>query len=132
MKYAPLSFLVMMTSFPVVPAATAQTSRTATQELQVVEAKLCRAIRNRVVEDEDSSFARDSKVFLWIRTSGGMNGSISVSWKNGSYVHETSLPIGGSPWRTWASKIVRMSGDWEVTISDEKQTVLQEKRFKVR
>src|SRR5437016_538842 len=106
---------------------TAQTNDTTSEAVRVVDMKLCRAIRNRAVEDEDSTFALNSNVFLWVQTSGGVNNRISVTWKNGAYSHSTLLTIGRSRWRTWASKVVRMPGEWSVTVTDEKDSVLKEK-----
>jgi hypothetical protein len=40
--------------------------------------------------------------------------------------------LGGSTWRTWASKIVRVAGEWTATVTDEQGTVLEEKRFEVK
>ena len=100
--------------------------------LQVVDTKLCQTIKDRVVLDEDSTFALNSKVFLWMETNGGANCQITVTWERGTYTHSTNLTIGGNRWRTWASKIVRASGEWRVTITDEHGKVLNEKRFIVK
>ncbi len=132
MKYISVISIIGAVLFLMVPSLQAQTIKQGSDQLQVADVKLCHAIKDRVVEDEDSTFVLNSKVFLWIRTTGGTHHKITVTWKTGSYTHSTTLMIGGSPWRTWASKIVRAKGDWIVTVIDEKQTTLQEKRFTVR
>ena len=132
MKCIALCFLAGAALFCAAATLNAQTVDSSSNNLQVVDAKLCHAIKNRVIEDQDSTFVRNSKVFLWLQTAGGAHSQISVTWKNGLYTHITTLMIGGSPWRTWASKIVRTGGDWGVTITDEKQNIIQEKRFHVK
>ncbi|HEV8539418.1 MAG TPA: DUF2914 domain-containing protein [Bacteroidota bacterium] len=112
--------------------AAAQTDDTTDAGVQVVESRLCRAVKNRVVEDEDSTFMLNSKVFLWLRTTGGAGSQLTVTWRSGTYEHTTTLLLGGSTWRTWASKIVRVAGEWTATVTDERGTVLEEKRFEVK
>ena len=112
--------------------AMGQMSNTSAESLRVVDAKLCRAVRNRVVEEEDSTFALGSNVFLWLQTTGGTKRTITVTWKNGLYTHATMLTIGANRWRTWASKVVRISGEWTVTITGENGEVLHERHFQVK
>ncbi|MDI6765971.1 MAG: DUF2914 domain-containing protein [Bacteroidota bacterium] len=100
--------------------------------IQIIDAKLGKDVKDRMIVDEDSSFAPESKVFLWLKVIGGTNETVVVIWKQNASVHETKLPIGGSPWRTWASKTAYKSGNWTVTITDNDGKVLKELNFIVQ
>lgn len=99
--------------------------------IQLVDAKLGEDVKDRMIVDEDTTFALNSKVYLWIKVSGGTNEEIIVTWKVGEVKHETKLTIGGSPWRTWAVKTAFKLGDWTVTVTDNTGNVLKEMSFKV-
>jgi len=99
--------------------------------IHIVDARLGRNIRNRMVVADKATFPKNSNVYLWMRLIGGYSKQIIVTWKTGSYSHNTTLMVGGNPWRTWASKIVRRSGDWTVTVSDAAGNVLKKMSFKV-
>jgi hypothetical protein len=62
---------------------------------------------------------------------GSSMAKVVVTWKGGGDSLSTALAIGGSPWRTWAYKTVRNSGDWTVEVADSIGTVLKELSFKV-
>ncbi len=100
--------------------------------LQVIDARLGKDIKDRSIAEEDSSFAKDSKVFIWMKFTGGASGQITVTWKTGEYSHSTTLSIGGSPWRTWASKTVSKTGEWTVSVTDSSGNVLKEMKFGVK
>jgi hypothetical protein len=105
---------------------------TKTEGIQLIDAKLGKDVKDRIIADEDTTFALNSKVFLWLKTSGGSNEEITVLWKHGAVAHETKLTIGGSPWRTWAVKTAYKAGDWSVTVTDKEGKVLKEMNFKVK
>jgi hypothetical protein len=105
---------------------------TKTEGIQLIDAKLGKDVKDRMIADEDTTFALNSKVFLWLKTSGGANEEITVLWKHGAVAHETKLTIGGSPWRTWAVKTAYKAGDWSVTVTDKEGKVLKEMSFKVQ
>lgn len=109
-----------------------QESELKSKEIQIVDAKLGKDVKDRTIVDEDSTFTLDSKVFLWLKVVGGTNETVVVIWKQNASVHETKLSIGGSPWRTWASKTAYKSGYWSVTITDNDGKVLKELNFKVQ
>ena len=112
----------------------AQDSTKASQpshELQVVDARLGKDVKDRMIADEDSVFAKGSKVFLWMKLTGGASDNITVEWKTGSFTHNTTLVVGGSPWRTWASKTASKSGQWTVVVTDGSGRVLKEVEFRV-
>jgi len=99
--------------------------------LQIVDARLGKDVKDRAITDEDSSFVKNSKVFIWMKVSRGSSDQITVTWKTGDYSHSTTLTIGGNPWRTWASKTVSKAGEWTVSVADSSGNVLKEMKFKV-
>ena len=101
-------------------------------DLQIVEARLGKDVKDRAISGEDSTFQKNSKVFLWMKLLGGNSDQITVTWKSGNYSHPTTLIIGGSPWRTWASKTVGKTGDWTVTVTNGEGKMLKEMKFKVQ
>jgi hypothetical protein len=100
--------------------------------IRLVNAKLGKEIKDRMIVDEDSSFTVNSKVYLWLKVTGGNNEEITITWKNGELTHETKLTLGGSPWRTWAEKTLYKPGDWTVTVTDKAGQILKEISFKVQ
>jgi len=111
---------------------TAQDSQAQSKTIQVVDAKLGKDVKDRVLVDEDSTFALNSKVFLWLKVTGASSEVLTVTWKQGEKSYTTTLNIGGSPWRTWANKILAKPGDWTVSITDAAGNVLKEMSFKVQ
>ena len=99
---------------------------------QVVDAKVGANVQDRMIVDENTTFLLNSKVFVWLKITGATSETITVKWANGNLTHETQLPIGGTPWRTWANKTVAKAGDWTVTITDASGKVLKELTFKVQ
>lgn len=100
-------------------------------QMKINEAKLGKDVQNRVVTEEATSFALQSKVFVWVKTSGG-TGELTANWKNGNHSHTSTLTIGGDPWRTWAYMTAYSAGQWTVSITDDKGTVLKEMTFTVQ
>jgi len=105
---------------------------TKSEGIQLVDAKLGKDVKDKMIADEDTIFALNSKVFLWLKLSGGANEEITVTWKHATVTHETKLTVGGSPWRTWAVKTAYKTGDWSVTVTDKEGKVLKEMNFKVQ
>ena len=110
----------------------AQDSTASGGGIQVTEAKLGTNVEQRELTGEDSSFAVNSKVFLWMKTTGGSSDQLTVTWKSGDLSYSTTLLIGGSPWRTWATKTATKAGDWTVTVTDASGNTLKEMSFKVQ
>jgi len=123
-----LFMLVLILALAAIPSTV-----TARQEgtISVVDSKLGTDVQNRTIVGEDSTFALNSKVFLWLKIAGGNAETIKVTWKHESFTRETELTIGGDPWRTWANKNLTATGEWSVTVTDSKGTVLVEKKFTV-
>jgi hypothetical protein len=127
--------LVIMTVFCLVifnSLLTAQESKAMSKDIQIVDVKLGKDVKDRVLVDEDSTFALNSKVFLWLKITGASSEALTVTWKQGEKSYTTTLNIGGSPWRTWANKILAKAGDWTVTITDAAGNMLKEMSFKVQ
>ena len=99
--------------------------------IQIVDAKLGKGVQDRMITEEDSVFAKGSKVFFWMKVTGGASDQITVTWKSGDFTHSTTLMIGGSPWRTWATKTVHKAGEWTVSVTDASGNVLKEMSFRV-
>lgn len=110
----------------------AQDTQAKGSDIQIVDARLGTGVQDRMIVGEDSSFAPNSKVFLWMKVIGGATRQITVIWKSGEYSRTATLTISGSPWRTWASKNVYTAADWAVTVTDTSGNVLKEMMFKVR
>lgn len=99
-------------------------------QIKITEAKLGKGVQDRVVTEEATTFTKDSKVYFWMKTSGG-TGELTVTWKSGSKANTRTLNVGGDPWRTWAYMTAYSAGDWTVSVTDDKGAVLKEMSFKV-
>ncbi|MGD0338838.1 MAG: DUF2914 domain-containing protein [Bacteroidota bacterium] len=100
--------------------------------LQIIDIKLGKAVQDKIIVDETTEFVVNEKVYLWIKTLSGINDSLNITWKQGSYSYMTKLCIGGSPWRTWTYKTASKTGDWTVTLADTKGMILKVLDFKVK
>jgi hypothetical protein len=129
------SFICMLAMVVLVftcgPAASAQDHSPA-GAIAVADARLGTGIENRALTGEDSSFAAGSSVTLWMKVTGGSGETLTVTWENGAVKHATTLSVGGSPWRTWATKSVGKAGQWTVTVADSRGAQLKELHFTVR
>jgi len=119
--------LIVFSSF-----LSAQESEVKSKDIQIVDVKLGKDVKDRVLVDEDSTFALNMKVFLWLKVTGATSETLTITWKQGEKSYTTTLNIGGSPWRTWANKTLAKAGDWTVTITDASGNVLKEMSFKVQ
>jgi hypothetical protein len=100
------------------------------QGLEVAEAKLGKGVQDREIVEETATFAVNDKAYLWLRVTGG-TGAVKVTWTNGDFTDSVPLEIGGSPWRTWATKTVWRAGEWKVTVTDSEGNPLKEVTFQV-
>lgn len=99
--------------------------------IEVVDARLGKAVENRELLDEAATFGLNERVYLWMKVAGASGDSITVTWKHGEYTYSTTLGIGGSPWRTWAYKTAAVAGDWTVAVTDMNGNALKEMSFSV-
>jgi len=97
----------------------------------VTDAKLGRNVVDREITDETTTFAVGEKAYLWLRVEGGTGETLTVVWKINDLEFPVDLSIGGSPWRTWATKTLHIAGDWSVTVSDAAGNTLNEATLKV-
>ncbi|HYN27149.1 MAG TPA: DUF2914 domain-containing protein [Burkholderiales bacterium] len=98
----------------------------------VTDAKLGKNVVDREVTDETTTFAVGEKAYLWLRVEGGTGETLKVVWRSNDQEYPVDLRIGGSPWRTWATKTLHMAGDWTVTVTDAAGNTLNEVALKVQ
>jgi hypothetical protein len=100
--------------------------------ITLLDVRLGRDVKERAIVDEDSVFEVDAKAFLWMKIEGAASDSITVTWSQADYSHETKLFVGGNPWRTWATKTLTRKGEWTVSVAGPDGSVLKQLEFKVR
>ncbi|HZF24336.1 MAG TPA: DUF2914 domain-containing protein [Burkholderiales bacterium] len=98
----------------------------------VTDAKLGKNVVDREITDETTTFAVGEKAYLWLRVEGGTGEVLKVIWKIDDQEYPVDLRIGGSPWRTWATKTLHLAGDWTVTVTDAAGNTLNEASLKVQ
>ena len=117
----------------VLMAATALPGASGAPGLQVVDAKLGKGVKDRMVVDEGSEFAVNDKVYCWVKLTGGPSDPIKVVWTIGDYTdQDVSLAVAGDPWRTWSYKTVFKAGEWTVKVVDGGGKALKEIKFTVK
>lgn len=99
---------------------------------QVSEAKLGKAVVDRQIADETATFATGEKAFLWLKVEDAEGEVLTVTWAVNGLTFPVELNIGGSPWRTWASKTLHIAGDWTATVTDSAGNKLNETRLTVK
>jgi hypothetical protein len=98
----------------------------------VTDAKLGKNVVDREITEEATTFALGEKAYLWLRVEGGAGETLKVVWKIDDQEYPVDLRIGGSPWRTWATKTLHLPGDWTVTVTDAAGNTLNEATLKVQ
>ncbi len=99
---------------------------------KVAEAKLGKSVVDRNITDETTTFAPGEKAYLWLKVEDAEGETLIVTWTINDQAYPATLNIGGSPWRTWASKTLHFAGEWTVTVTDTAGTTLNETRFTVK
>lgn len=99
---------------------------------QITEAKLGKGIAERNITEETSSFAAGEKAYLWMRVMDATGETLVVTWKTGDQSFQSSVNVGGSPWRTWANKTLHIVGEWTVTVNDTAGNILHEAKLTVQ
>ena len=84
---------------------------------KITDLKLGTGVQDKLIVGEDSTFAVNTKVYVWTKIAGAMGDSIVVNWKRADKEYNAVIEIGGSPWRTWNYKTVSAAGNWTVTVS---------------
>ena len=101
--------------------------------LTVVDAKLGKGVKERMVVDEAAEFAVNDKVYCWVKITGGPSDPIKVVWTIGDYTdQDVSLAVAGDPWRTWSYKTVFKAGEWTVNVVDATGKSLKEMKLTVK
>lgn len=103
---------------------------------QQVEAEI--VIAEQVVDREPvnggTSFAADvGQVAAWTRITGAANTTVEHVWRHADHEFVVPLNIGGSPWRTWSTKVipVEWTGEWTLEVRDASGTVVASTTFTV-
>lgn len=96
-----------------------------------IEAKLGKNVVDRELTEEASTFSPGERAYLWMRVTGGAGQSITVIWTHGDHSYETTLEVGGSPWRTWAYKTLGHAGEWLVSVRSSEGKELVHMAFQV-
>ena len=98
----------------------------------VTDAKLGKNVVDREITEEATTFALGEKAYLWLRVEGGAGETLKVVWKIDDQEYPVDLSIGGSPWRTWATKTLHLPGEWTVTVTDAAGNTLNEATLTVQ
>ncbi len=99
---------------------------------KVAEAKLGKNIVDRKIADETTTFAAGEKAYLWLKVEDAAGETLTVTWKINDQTYPATLNIGGTPWRTWASKTLHIAGEWTVTVIDAAGATLNESKITVK
>ena len=99
---------------------------------KVTEAKLGKSVVDRRITEETTAFAPGEKAFLWLKVEDAAGESLTVTWQVDGQTYPATLAIGGTPWRTWASKTLHIAGEWTVTVTDAAGVTLNETKFTVK
>lgn len=65
--------------------------------------------------DPANAFPADvGRVAAWTRVTGAANTTIEHVWRHADHEFVVPLSIGGSPWRTWSTKVIpeEWTGEW--------------------
>jgi hypothetical protein len=100
--------------------------------VSISKAKLGTDVVDREISGETSTFVLEETGYLWMRVVGGQGETITVNWTNGDQSYDVDLNIGSDSWRTWSSKILHVSGEWTVTVTDSAGATLHESALTVQ
>jgi hypothetical protein len=116
------------------PAPAALLAQQQAQSSVEVELVIAREVVERQPVGATESFPGDiGQLAAWTRVTGAANTTIEHVWRHLEYEFVVSLNIGGSPWRTWSTKVIppEWNGDWTVEVRDANGTVLATAHFTV-
>ena len=99
---------------------------------KVTEAKLGKSVVERRIAEETATFAPGERAYLWMKVDDAAGETLTVTWEINGQAYPAELKIGGSPWRTWASKSLHIAGEWTVTVTDAAGAKLHESRLTVK
>lgn len=99
-----------------------------------VEAEVATAVVDRMPQGSAVTFPADvGELFVWTQVTGAGGTSMQHVWMHDGSEFPVALAVGGSPWRTWSSKVIppEWTGEWTVEIRDQDGTVLETLTFTV-
>lgn len=99
-----------------------------------VEAQVATAVVDRMPQGAGTQFPTDvGELYVWMRITGAEGTTVQHVWMHDGMEYPVSLAVGGSPWRSWSSKVIppEWAGDWTVEIRAQDGTVLQTLSFTV-
>lgn len=99
---------------------------------KITEAKLGKNVVDRKVANESSVFAPGERAYLWMKVDDAAGETLTVTWEINGQTYPAELKIGGSPWRTWASKSLHIAGEWTITVTDAAGAKLHESKLTVK
>lgn len=104
--------------------------------LALEEAVICRGVANRAPLEPGETFESSvGRLYCFTRFSGGDRNTVihHIWYPPDRNLHEQSLPVKSSPWRTWSYKEVPAgwTGQWHVEVAAEDGTVLKTLVFEI-
>ena len=99
-----------------------------------VELSIATAVQDREPMGVGTQFPSDvGTLYAWMRVTGATDQSIEVVWTHGPHQFAVPLEIGGSPWRTWSSKVIppEWGGTWTVEVKHRDGRTLATTTFDV-
>lgn len=110
------------------------TAAPATAQQSQVEAEIVIAhdvIDREPVEPADTFPADVGAVSAWTRITGAAGTTVEHMWRHGGEAWEVPLEVGGSPWRTWSTKVIPQNwqGEWTLEVLDAGGNVVASETF---
>lgn len=102
-------------------------------KIQVLDAKICKGIEDRMPVDVGTAFGIEEKVFCWMELkSEVLPDSVIVKWINAGDLQLTqALEIKSETYRTYCNKTLYFPGTWTVSIQDATGNELKAIDFEV-
>ncbi len=100
--------------------------------VSVTRSALGLGVENREIQGETDRFVEGQRAYFLTRVEGAEDGDrIRHIWIHDGKEVAVGLAVGGSPWRTWSSKMLYKgsAGDWAVEARTAEGRVLVRKEF---
>jgi hypothetical protein len=104
------------------------------QAQPTVEAEVATSIVDRMPQGSASQFPADvGELYVWTRVTGAGGTTMQHVWMHDGNEYPVAIAVGGSPWRTWSSKVIptEWAGEWTVEIRAQDGAVLETLSFTV-
>jgi hypothetical protein len=101
--------------------------------VEVLRLVLTSSVENREPGAEVTTAAVGDTVIAWTQIRSGVGETtVTHRWlRESDNLGDVSLPVRGSPWRTWSRKTVGEPGNWKVQVIDAQGMLLKEAAFTV-